>query len=215
MLSSIIREEKSKFAQHPFFSAPVIPEKPIAESLYFLPRIAFFIMSFSDLNKFILPFKPPQNALEIAVNEHAKEDSHHWSWYLEDLQSLGMNTPQNLTDTLTWLWSPQMEANRKLTYNLVEMIANQPAKIRLVIIEAIEATGRVLFLYLNQIAQHSPVKLTYCGELHLSHESGHTMGSDAELIDTLCYSEREHDISIDLIRRTFSLFYRFIDEVNQ
>lgn len=215
ILSSIIREENSKFAQHPFFLTPIDPNKPIKESLSFLPRIAFFIMSFGDLNKFIFPFENPQDDLEIAINDHALEDSNHWPWYLEDLQTLGMNNRQSLAGTLAWLWSPQMEANRKLTYGIIEMVTGQPAKIRLAIIEAIEASGRIFFLYLNRIAQYSPVELTYCGELHLSHESGHTMGSEAELIDTIYYSEDEHKIAVKFIKRTFMLLHRFIDEANQ
>ncbi|EPL9568485.1 hypothetical protein MMK73_000530 [Providencia rettgeri] len=214
-LSILIEKKKSEYAQHPFFLKPIAPQRPTSESLDFLPKIAFFIMSFGDLNKFILPFTSPQNALEVAVNTHAHEDENHWPWYLSDLCTLKMNKSQPITDTLTWLWSPQMEANRKLTYQLIEMLSNQPAKIRLVIIESIEATGRVLFTYLNEIAQYSPDTLVYCGDLHFSRESGHTMGSEVELIDTIPFNHQEYTICLGLIERTFEIFREFIDEINE
>lgn len=214
-LSIFIQKKKNEYAQHPFFLKPIDPQRPIAESLEFLPKIAFFIMSFGDLNKFILPFTFPQNTLEVAVNTHALEDENHWPWYLSDLCTLKMNKPQPITDTLAWLWSPQMEANRKLTYQLIEMLSNQPAKIRLVIIESIEATGRVFFTYLNKIAQHSPNALVYCGDLHLSRESGHTMGSEVELIDTIPFSHQEYTICLGLIERIFDIFNEFIDEISE
>ncbi|CAG9421958.1 hypothetical protein [Providencia alcalifaciens] len=214
-LSNLINLKQETFSQHPFFLGSIDSSLPVKESLAFLPKLAFFILAFGDINKYILPFENPKNDLEAAVNDHALEDSDHWYWYIDDLRTLRMNEPQLLTDTLVWLWSPQMEDNRKLIYELISAIANQPAKIRLAVIECMEATGRTFFTYVNQIAKLSPVPLKYCGALHLAHESGHTMGSDAELIDTINYTDEEHVLCVHLIERIFTAFTRFIDEINQ
>lgn len=213
-LSDLINLKQKAFSQHPFFLKPINPSLSAKESLAFLPRLTFFILAFGDINKYILPFENPQNDLEIAVNNHALEDSDHWYWYIDDLRTLRMNEPQLFTDTLVWLWSPQMEANRKLVYELISAIANQPAKIRLAVIECMEATGRTFFTYVNQIAKLSPIPLRYCGELHLVHESGHAMGSDAELIDTINYTDEEHALCVHLIERIFIAFSHFFDEIN-
>lgn len=171
-------------------------------------------MSFGDFNKFIIPIENPKNDLEMAINIHAAEDATHWPWYINDLRTLNQNQSQPITETLEWLWSTEMEGNRKLMYGLIEMMTQQPAKIRLAIIEAIEATGRVAFTYFNKITKHSAIQLDYCGNLHLSHESGHTMGSEAELIDTIDYNEEEYLLSLEVIDKTFILFNNLLDDIN-
>lgn len=42
-LSIFIQKKKNEYAQHPFFLKPIDPQRPTAESLEFLPKIAFLL----------------------------------------------------------------------------------------------------------------------------------------------------------------------------
>ncbi len=94
------------------------------------------------------------------------------------------------------------------------MLSNQPAKFRLVIIEVMEATGNVMFSFLKELVQGSNFNLQFCGDLHLSHESGHAMGSEHSLIDTLDFTHEEHQYSEKLIKDSFQAFQQFIDQLD-
>ena len=88
------------------------------------------------------------------------------------------------------------------------MISNQPAKFRLVLIEVMEATGNIMFSFLNQLTKSSSLNLQFCGELHLSHESGHAISCEQDLIDTLIFTEDKYVLSVDLIQEAFEAFYQ-------
>jgi hypothetical protein len=59
------------------------------ERLAFYPCMAHFIMSFGDINKYMLREEPPSNTYQERVNIHTYEDDRHWPWYLEDFAKLG------------------------------------------------------------------------------------------------------------------------------
>ncbi|MGQ8774441.1 hypothetical protein ACUTQ5_08435 [Serratia sp. NA_112.1] len=212
-LSNLIEEKKKTFANHKFFSYICDTSRSLEERLSFLPNMSHFIMSFGDINKYILPFPLPQNDLEKAINTHAEEDSNHWPWFISDLQQLNMNNSQPLTDTLRYLWSDELSASRRLTYDLIELITGKHAKFRLVIIEIMEATGNVMFTALSEITAKSNFMLKFCGSLHANHESGHTMGSDVGLINTLVFSEDEQKLAAFYIDKGFMAFHHFIDQL--
>lgn len=81
-ISSSIADGKNRFVQHPFLLYLNDEGIPLEKRLTFLPDIAHFVMTFSDINRYILPFPQPQNFLEEAINTHAREDATHWPWYL-------------------------------------------------------------------------------------------------------------------------------------
>lgn len=84
---------------------------------------------------------------------------------------------------------------------------------RLVAIEVMEATGNATFDTLARITRHSSLPLEYCGNTHLSHESGHTIGSEEELIDSLTFSEHELTQARALVVTLFLAFESFFDEL--
>ncbi|SFC09863.1 hypothetical protein [Pragia fontium] len=212
-LSTLIEQNKQKFARHEFLTFLTDKTIPLSQRLSFLPNIAHFVMSFSDINKFILPFQNPSNDLEHAVNQHAQEDANHWPWFLNDLQSTGLNKQGSLTDNLEFLWSENIKNSRLLTYQLIRLLTDKPAKIRLVVIEIMEATGNVTFDTLSQITKDSAFPLEFCGNIHFSHETGHSIGSEEELIDTIEYSNQEMNDATNAISDGFQAFERFFDEL--
>lgn len=214
-VSSLVADGKRAFISHPFFSYLNNESVSIEHRLRFLPNIAHFVMSFSDINKYILPFSQPQNALEEAVNTHAKEDAEHWPWFLTDLRNTGANEAKDFTEHLAFLWSDKLKNSRKLTYKLIQYLTDQPAKMRLVVIEVMEATGNATFDTLARITLNTTLSLEYCGNIHLSHETGHSIGSDDELIDTIAFSDKENKEARELIHNCFTAFEEFFDELLQ
>jgi hypothetical protein len=213
-ISDAIKNHKDDFLKHELFQHLKNDSLSLNERLKFLPFISHFVMSFSDINHLILPFKFPKNELEKAVNRHALEDSEHWPWYLNDLENLSLNPSATFTDHLHFIWSDKLLNSRMLTYRLVQLLSDQPAEMRLIIIEVMEATGNAMFDTLASITQGSDKELEYCGKVHLSHETGHSIGSDDELIDTLKLSDKEREKAITLIDECFMAFHGFFDEIN-
>ncbi|MBB6498394.1 hypothetical protein [Pedobacter cryoconitis] len=216
-LSTYLQELKHNFEQHPFFNYIKTSDGPINQRLRFLPEMAHFVMSFSDLNKYVLPFVNPSTDLEIAVNMHALEDANHSMWYISDLDTMGFNENVSTTKNISYLWSDELAPSRILTYELVGIIKNKPAEARLAIIEAIEATGNAFFSILTTVTgtAASPVaaKLKYLGALHLSHETGHTIGSNDNLLDSINFTDSEYLAVRHDIDKTFAAFYKFIDQL--
>ena len=87
-----ILRRKHGYAKLPFFD--FLRDESIAprDRLAFVPAMANFIMSFGDFNRHVLRddangHDPHQRML----NDHAREDDHHWPWFLEDFAKLGFD----------------------------------------------------------------------------------------------------------------------------
>ncbi|MFB6456896.1 hypothetical protein ACE38W_16615 [Chitinophaga sp. Hz27] len=212
----LIENLKEEYTEHPFFLALKDPNRTITEKLSFLPEMAYFIMSFGDLNKYILPYANPIDDLQEAVTIHAKEDEAHWPWYLMDLEELGFNKEVKLTTFLKDVWSEKYASSRRLLYELIELTTGQSAAVKLAVIEMIEATGSVFFTSVYALLERErpeyTTKLLYLGDHHLSRETGHTMGSDDFLLENLSFNADEFAVAEERIRKTYAAFRRFMDQ---
>ncbi|MEZ4362460.1 MAG: hypothetical protein R3B48_19880 [Kofleriaceae bacterium] len=177
-----------------------------AKRLSFYPCMAHFILSFGDLNKYILRSEPAHDKWQKMVNVHTYEDDHHWPWYLEDLQKLGYDLPTRPSDLMRFLWGEETHKNRVLMYRLTSMIAEATSTERIAIIEAIEETGNVLFTTMLDLAatleKRYNVQLRYCGTHHHALETGHAAASEHRLI-----------ASIELDAGSKARCLRWVDEV--
>jgi hypothetical protein len=178
--------------------------------LAFYPCMAPFIMSFGDLNKFILREERPGDLHQEMVNAHTLEDDHHWPWYLEDFAKLGFDAELRGTAWMSFLWGEETQQSRVLMARLTALISGTTGTERLVIIEAIEETGNVLFGTMLPLAttveQQLGLQLRYCGPFHFGLESGHAVGADHKALTSLSFSARERARSIDLVDEVFSAF---------
>jgi hypothetical protein len=72
---------KRDYANLPFFehlrNRALSPE----ERLSFFPCMAPFILSFGDLNRYVLRVEPTDDPHQAMINAHTHEDDHHWPWY--------------------------------------------------------------------------------------------------------------------------------------
>lgn len=212
-IKSTIQHKKIQFSNHHFFHILKNENLTIDQRLKFLPDLAHFIMSFSDLNKYVLPYANPKNKYEEAINLHCKEDANHWPWYLYDLKKLNLDQSQLLSDTLKYLWGDKMPPSRKLSYELVSLTSNQCPFIRYVAIEVMEATGNVVFNVLNEITKEASLNLKFCSEIHLAHETGHTIGVGTDVFDDYPTSTDTKLKSIIVIEKSFNAFAKFMDQL--
>ena len=188
-----------------------------AKRLSFFPCMAHFIMSFGDLNKYVLRSEPAADKFQEKVNLHSYEDDHHWPWYLEDFQKLGYDLPTRPTDLMRFLWGEETHKNRVLMYQLTAMIAQASGAERIAIIEAIEETGNVLFTTMLDLAKtlegRYGVELRYCGVHHHALESGHAVASEHEEIAAIDLDEASTQRCLAWADQVFDLFEDWTNEL--
>lgn len=212
-----LQENKRKYSQLPLFQYmrddTVSPEQRLA----FYPCMAHFIMSFSDLNKYVLRDENSSENYQQLVNRHTYEDDYHWLWYLEDYTKLGFDRPIQPTEQLKSIFGEQTKFNRMLSYHLAKLILPSNGKERLVIIEAIEETGNVLFELTadlsEKIYRHSGIHLRYCGHFHFNKESGHAISADESLLAKTEFDDRETRRACEIIDEVFHWFEEWSNEL--
>ncbi|MCA9699813.1 MAG: hypothetical protein KC431_19975 [Myxococcales bacterium] len=208
---------KRHYAQLPLFQHMRDQSLDARERLAFYPAMAHFILSFDDINKYMLRYDDARSPLATMINGHTFEDDHHWPWYLEDLEKLGFDTTASGSEWMRFLWSDELRQNRILTYRLAPLIADADEVERLVIIEAIEETGNVLFTEIKQLAEilapRLGTELRYCGDFHFARESGHTVGADHRTLAAIELDDEQRSRCLALADRVFALFAAWTDEL--
>lgn len=93
-MSAILKrifELKRSYAKLPFFEFLRDETIDAADRIAFYPGMAHLILSFGDLNKYVLRKEPTTDEYQARINTHTYEDDHHWRWYLEDFKKLGFD----------------------------------------------------------------------------------------------------------------------------
>jgi hypothetical protein len=214
-----IEIKKTEFAQAPLFQFMQDGSISPLQRLGFAPCIAHFIMSFGDLNKYVFREESSYDLVQCLINEHTYEDDHHWYWFLQDLQALGFDRPQSFVDTLRFLWSDETCITRQLSYQLSAYTLNAEPIVKMAAIEAIEATGNILFGYTTQVAQElqsiTNQEYIYFGKFHLAVETGHGVAEDnaeAQLASIPLSSEMKQQ-ALDVVNDVFDLFTAWLKEM--
>lgn len=74
-----------------------------------------------------------------------------------------------------------------------------------------EATGNVVLNFLNEITKETRLNLKFCSEIHLSHETGHTIGVGTDVFyPTSTYTKLK---SIIVIEKSFNAFAKLMDQL--
>jgi hypothetical protein len=212
-----ISEKKQAYSELPLFvymrDASLTEEMRLA----FYPCMAHFILSFGDINKYMLREEPATDVYQQRVNIHTYEDDHHWPWYLEDFSKLGFDHLCTPTSWMRFLWSEETRQNRILTYRLTSLISKASTIERIAIIEAIEETGNVLFSNMLSLAKaiecRYGIELRYCGEFHFDLESGHSVGSDRLEIAEIQLDAITQARCLSLVDEVFMLFESWTHEL--
>lgn len=212
-----IMQKKRGYAKLPFFAFLADETLDPEQRLAFYPCMAHFIMSFGDLNKYVLRSEPAGDEYQQLVNDHSREDDHHWPWYIEDFKKLGFDRLCDGADWLNFLWGERTHVNRVLSYRLANLILNASSVQRLAIIEAIEETGNVLFSLTTRLAEQleerTGVELRYLGHFHFSLENGHAVGADHRVLAQIEMDEETRQKTLEMVNEVFSLFEDWTGEL--
>ena len=184
----------------------------------FYKCMAPFILTFGDLNRYVMRDESSDDPHQLLVNAHTYEDDHHWPWYLEDLEKLGLSTRETLADSLRFLYGDATRVNRLLGMKLAHLLYGASPTERLVIIEAIEETGNVLFALTAQISQRfqreEGVELRYLGEFHFNLETGHAMNDlDHQALARIPLDDAQRRHCLQLVDQVFACFREWADEL--
>lgn len=176
-----IEARRQAYVSLPLFDHLRDPGADPAGALTFMRNAAHFVMSFADLNKFCFRDEIQTGGWQDDVNTHTYEDDHHWPWYLADLKTLGLDDQMSFTDALQFLWADANRETRLLSYRLWALAERAAPLERMVIIEAIEATGLVFFGGLVSVSHRIPEgrlsrPLIYVADHHFAVEQGHAAG---------------------------------------
>lgn len=181
---------------------------PVRDRLsLWLQGAGIFVFGFRDLHDMILPYSESEAAVDDvkkAINAHAKEDSDHWGWYLNDLKALRLDHEMKFTDALDLLWGEKTYMQRLATYRLCQLVARaQDPVLRYCLIKAIETFGEIIFSTLARVShrfeEETGIRLEYLGDIHAATESG-------GLQDDKCHVEaRVFSIELDEPKRAVAL----------
>lgn len=155
---------------------------PASVSLSFVPQMTFFVLGFRDILE-SARIDSPETQLEHDLNNHCEEDSEHWLWFIEDLNTLGMDIDHwggNITTILSSIWSEEHYVVRKLVYTVIHHIKScRDVTEKLVIIDCLEAAFSSFITSLNQTTQKYGLFniLKYFGKEHYDDEASHKIGS--------------------------------------
>lgn len=211
---ALIEKRKQEFAQLPFFQ--YLQDKSIAprQRLAWAPCVAPFAMGFGELNKYFLRDNNSDNPIQKIINRHTHEDARHWLWYLEDIKQLNFDKSVSFSESLKFLWGEETRIPRQAIYELYHYSFTAKPIMKLVIIESIEATGNVASSMIAPISHEIKAATTkeylYFGDVHLSVETGHTIGTENldEIIKDIHLKDEEHNEAFELVEKIFEIFTR-------
>jgi hypothetical protein len=220
-MKAVMRElaqAKRHYSKLPLFEFLRCESIAPRDRLAFLPCMAPFILAFSDLNRFVLRDEGSLDPHQKLVNEHTREDDHHWPWYLEDLARLGFDRASHVTQVLRSYMKDDARHNRMLMPRLAQILHGTTPVEKLVVVEAIEETGNVLFGLTSKIAARIQAgggpELRYLGQFHFARETGHAMhGMDHRVLEAIPLTDLERVRCLDLAFRVFDLFADWSSEL--
>ena len=216
---ALIEKKKQEFAKSGLFE--FMRDKSIdpRQRLAFAPCVAPFVMSFGEFNKYVFREEPTNDPLQEIVNKHSYEDDHHWLWFLEDLETLGINRTLKFSDALNFVWSEETQASRWVTHQIFRYAFEATPIAKLAILEVIEATGNVFFSTAAPIAEElrtiTQKEFLYFGCFHLAVETGHTTGTpDVEkLIKNIQLTIESRQEAFEVVENLFEAFTKLTNEL--
>jgi hypothetical protein len=215
---SYIGDKAHEFAKEPLFHYLRDERIDAAEKLQFVPWAAHFVMTFADLCAFFLPSATPRDRYEELANIHLSEEVMHRRWYLADLAKIGMDPNIRFTDALRFLWGDATVKTRMVTYELCKLSAGLNSLQKLVMVCAIEATGRVALEALTpagvEVETRSGRRLVYFGGHHLETELKHTIEGDAvrSSLEAVALDEVTRGNLFSIVETVFDCLRGFAEE---
>ncbi len=219
---SFIEQKKEEFSQLPLMAylqdQSISPERRLA----FAPCIAPFAMEFRHFNKYVLRQESSSVPAQKLINKHTHEDERHWHWFIEDLEKLGFDGEQKMSNLLKFLWGKDTRVSRHVCQQLEQCLLEAEQadpNLRIVVSEAIEATGVVMFGNTTAVAQElqeiTQKNYRYFGRFHLDLETGHLTGTDnvETVLENIQLSPQSRIKAFELVERVFDIFTELTHEL--
>jgi hypothetical protein len=216
-----IVEKSKEFEGRPMFTylrdAGIDPRR----RLQFVPYLTHFVMTFADLYRFVLPENPPRDRYQELVNIHLSEEDTHWKWFLTDLGTLDLDAETPFTNVMRLIWGDETLESRMLAYHMCRLGFGAESLRKLVLVHAIESTGRVALESLvtagRDVVPEGKRKLVYFGSHHLETETGHTLETDVihQTLRDIALDEATRRDLIALVDEVFFHFTAFADEAHR
>ncbi|MEG4802979.1 hypothetical protein QUB63_26895 [Microcoleus sp. ARI1-B5] len=216
---ALIEKKKQEFAKSGLFE--FMRDKSIdpRQRLAFAPCIAPFAMSFGEFNKYVFREEPTNDPLQVIVNNHTYEDDHHWLWFLEDLETLGIDRLLKFSEALNFLWNEDTKASRWVSHQIFRSAFGASPLAKLVILEVIEATGNVFFSTAAPIAQElrtiTQKEFLYFGRFHWEVDIAHTIWTPEvqQLIQNIQLTEETYQETCEVVENLFEVFTELTAEL--
>ena len=216
---TLIEQKKQEFAQLPLFE--FMQDKSIdpRQRLAFAPCVAPFIMSFADLNKYVLREEPTNSVVQALINQHTYEENDHWRWFLEDIEKLGFDHSLNFNDSLKFLWSKETKTSRWVAHQIYRYTFQADPIDKLIVLEVIEATSNVMFSVSTgvtcELRAITQKEYRYFGDFHFAAENSHaTCSNDVErFIEQIQLTEEIQKEAFELVEKIFELFTELTNEL--
>jgi len=213
-----INQASRKFEARPLFRFLRDDTSPPEQRMKFVPCMAHFVMTFADLYHFFLTEESPKDEFEKYVNIHLSEEGSHWKWFLSDLTNMDLDPPVRFTDALRFLWGDSTMKTRRLAYEICRLSGGMSSLHKLVLVMAIEATGRVGLEAAvpvgDQVATSLGRKLVYFGMHHLDTERQHTLEESSvhSSLEQIVLTPEMRAELCGVVDKVFHHFEGFVDD---
>ncbi|WP_427161630.1 hypothetical protein ACQFX9_08775 [Aliinostoc sp. HNIBRCY26] len=215
----LVEKRKQEFAQLPLFDFLQDSSIDPMQRLAWSPCLAPFAMGFGELNKYDLRKEPTNDPIQELINKHTYEDDHHWAWFLEDLEKLGLNYSMKFSDAMRFFWGEETKKTRQICHQIALYAFQAEPVVVLAALEAIEATGNVALSCTAKVSkelqQITHKNYRYFGAYHLYVETGHTTGTDniEQLIASIQLTEEQKAKSLEIVEKVFEVFTEAVHEM--
>jgi hypothetical protein len=216
---AVLAEKANEFDRSPLFRFVDDLDIAAVERLAYAPYLAHFVMTFSDLYRFVFTEEPAADDLQKLVNAHAGEDEGHWKWFLADLAKLGYDKALPLSEALRLVWSDRCIRTRMLSYEMCRLGLKATPLEKLVLVQCIETAGAISLRHVANAAvdftKQTGIELLYMGHHHVRTEDQHTLEQPEvrAMLEKITLSAEQFGKLSSLVDQAFRLFRGFTDDL--
>ncbi|AFY46425.1 hypothetical protein Nos7524_0514 [Nostoc sp. PCC 7524] len=216
---ALVEQRKQEFAKLPLFEFLQDTTIDPMQRLAWVPCVAPFAMGFGELNKYDLRKEPTNDPIQAIINKHTYEDDHHWAWFLEDLEKLGLNYSMKFSEAMRFFWGEETRKTRQVCHQIALYAFQAEPVVVLAALEAIEATGNVALSCTAKVSAElqeiTDKSYRYFGAYHLRVETGHTTGTQGieEFIANINLTEEQNAKALEIVEKVFEVFTEAMQEM--
>jgi hypothetical protein len=176
-----------------------------------------FAKAYDEFNKYVLRDESSDDPIQKIINRHTYEESGHFRWLFEDIETLGFNNPITLVEAVYFLYGQSTLKSRQLIYQLFQT-SHFSSIHKLVVVEVMEATSYTFFSHTAPVTQElqdiTSKEYRYFGYCHLNAEAEHAMTGEEQgkLIANFALSPQELEKSLEIIETFFNAVTDMLDE---